>query len=743
MRRLILMLFAFCLAPVAASAAPLVTADWLVENAERPDLVILDLRSRLNGGSRAAFEKDHIAGAVYSDYLRAGWRVTRDGVPGQLPPAADLEVLIGGLGIGNDSHVVLVAGGRNALGMASATRVYWTFKMLGHDRVSILDGGYRAYLADPGRPFRKRLASTTGESLQGQFPARPAGRAGRCNERPAARRRIGRQPAAALLPRQGQEPGGGAGWHSSRCGERPRVPAGGQRWLFRLRRSGGRPDAPGEPERRGRTDQLLQHRALGFPWDGSSRAKSSATSRPGSMTAPWPIGRRIPPGRSKSLKARPTRCSETHWAVPRRRGLGIFPGQTGGCWSWRDCCCLGGTAAIGGAEGGRQGALYLLGAALGLVLYHAAFGFASSWRAFVADGEGRGLRAQMLMLALATVFFLPLLEQGSFWGRPVSGAFAPLGLTVAAGACLFGIGMQLGGACASGTLYSLGGGSVRMVVTLVFFMAGSVIGTLHLPWWLSVSQRDTISLTAELGLYGALALQLGIFATVAAATLLLERVRRPVRIAQPTPQDFLHRLYQGPWPLLAGAVALALLNVATLGIAGHPWTVSFGYTLWGRENRGSRRPRYRCLAILDLELSQPCAGRLGLCQHHVGNEFRHSGRRLPGGLSCRALPARLAPALAAPAGGGARRPLDGLRRKARFRLQCRGLFQRGSIRLASWLAMVCTAPWPAPLPAMRCARSSGSLPGLTQSPPPRLDRNSLPPQCEQSFTLRCWNQHEQ
>ena len=41
------------------------------------------------------------------------------------------------------------------------------------------------------------------------------------------------------------------------------------------------------------------------------------------------------------------------------------------------------------------------------------------------------------------------------------------------------------------------------------------------------------------------------------------------------------RLLRGPWPLLWGAVLLALLNVATLGLAGHPWTISFGYTLWG------------------------------------------------------------------------------------------------------------------------------------------------------------------
>ncbi len=45
--------------------------------------------------------------------------------------------------------------------------------------------------------------------------------------------------------------------------------------------------------------------------------------------------------------------------------------------------------------GGRQAALYLVGALLGMSLYHAAFGFTSAWRGFIADGRGAGLRAQM------------------------------------------------------------------------------------------------------------------------------------------------------------------------------------------------------------------------------------------------------------------------------------------------------------------------------------------------------------
>lgn len=139
---------------VAQAATPLVDVAWLKENAARDDVVVLDVRNKLSGGTEESYRAAHIPGAVYSDYLNAGWRTTVDGVPGQLPPVADLERLIGGLGIDNDTHVVIVSGGTSALDMGSATRVYWTFKVLGHDAVSILDGGYRAYAEDTANPTK-------------------------------------------------------------------------------------------------------------------------------------------------------------------------------------------------------------------------------------------------------------------------------------------------------------------------------------------------------------------------------------------------------------------------------------------------------------------------------------------------------------------------------------------------------------------------------------------------------------
>jgi uncharacterized membrane protein YedE/YeeE len=163
----------------------------------------------------------------------------------------------------------------------------------------------------------------------------------------------------------------------------------------------------------------------------------------------------------------------------------------------------------------RQGALFLVGAAAGVVLYYAAFGFTSAWRTMIIEGRGDGLRAQMLMLAVTCAVFFPILAQGEFFGETERGSVSPVGVPVLFGAFLFGVGMQLGGGCASGTLYTAGGGSVRMLATLAAFIAGSVLGALHETFWQSTPTLQPISLLAKFGLAPSLALSLGLFALVA------------------------------------------------------------------------------------------------------------------------------------------------------------------------------------------------------------------------------------
>ena len=75
--------------PAAAEpVAPLVSAQWLKEHLGDPAIVVLDVRSAIDGGGAEAYAKAHIPGAVHSDYDKAGWRVTRNGVPFMLPNEA-------------------------------------------------------------------------------------------------------------------------------------------------------------------------------------------------------------------------------------------------------------------------------------------------------------------------------------------------------------------------------------------------------------------------------------------------------------------------------------------------------------------------------------------------------------------------------------------------------------------------------------------------------------------------------
>ena len=91
----------------------------------------------------------------------------------------------------------------------------------------------------------------------------------------------------------------------------------------------------------------------------------------------------------------------------------------------------------------------------------------------ISDRRGAGVRGQMLMLAVACVLFFPVLGSGTpLFTDTIRGNVNPLGISVVVGAFLFGLGMQLGGGCASGTLFTVGGGNTRMLVTLGAFIAG-------------------------------------------------------------------------------------------------------------------------------------------------------------------------------------------------------------------------------------------------------------------------------
>jgi thiosulfate/3-mercaptopyruvate sulfurtransferase len=143
------MIFSASLAASAAGvhAEPLVSPAWLNSHHAEPGLVMLDIRSAIDGSKPETFAQGHIPGSVHSDYDKAGWRVTRNNVPFMVPTTAELEKLIGDLGVDENSHVVVIPAGVNVLDFGSAARTYWTLKYAGVANVSILDGGLAAWKA--------------------------------------------------------------------------------------------------------------------------------------------------------------------------------------------------------------------------------------------------------------------------------------------------------------------------------------------------------------------------------------------------------------------------------------------------------------------------------------------------------------------------------------------------------------------------------------------------------------------
>ncbi|WP_080875756.1 YeeE/YedE family protein [Oceanobacillus timonensis] len=232
-----------------------------------------------------------------------------------------------------------------------------------------------------------------------------------------------------------------------------------------------------------------------------------------------------------------------------------------------------------------QPLLLLIGLLLGYTLFHARFGFTSAFRRLASVGNGQSLRAHMFMLAIACTLFAPILALGySFFGGSPAGNISPIGVSLIVGAFMFGVGMQLGGGCASGTLYAVGGGRTVMFITLLFFIIGSTIGAAHFTFWmddLPAAEPFSLATSTGLGYGGAWAVSLLIFAIIAGITIFIEKKRKPPKMAALPSEKGWKRIFRGSWPLFAAAAALAVLNALTLLTRDSPWGVTAAFTLWG------------------------------------------------------------------------------------------------------------------------------------------------------------------
>src|SRR5215475_1465769 len=166
-------------------------------------------------------------------------------------------------------------------------------------------------------------------------------------------------------------------------------------------------------------------------------------------------------------------------------------------------------------------ALLLGGFGLGVAFLKAEFSYTASWRRFVTRGEAGGLIGGLIVIVICALIVVPVAALSPKYG----GAIAPLGPSLVIGAFVFGTGMQLANGCGSGTLYTVGGGSGRMLIALLFFVIGSVLGSLSLPAFLALGGIDPVLASDYFGAWGGLAVTLASIAIIATVIIAIARKR--------------------------------------------------------------------------------------------------------------------------------------------------------------------------------------------------------------------------
>lgn len=169
---------------------PLVDTEWLAKHLNDKNLVVLDVRADTksftakSGGSpsipgmnpcgakkgKKPETAGHIPGARLWDWKTVRVKRVVNGIEliSMTPTSEAFETMVRELGVNNDSAVVITADGAETSTLTFATRVYWTFKYYGHDKVAVLNGGTVKWKAE-NRP----MSFDPNEGLaKGNFTAR-------------------------------------------------------------------------------------------------------------------------------------------------------------------------------------------------------------------------------------------------------------------------------------------------------------------------------------------------------------------------------------------------------------------------------------------------------------------------------------------------------------------------------------------------------------------------------------------
>ncbi len=203
-----------------ANSDALVSTEWLAEHLDAPDVRIVDATSFLptsDRNGRKEFEECHIPGSVFFDINEIA--DTDSDLPHMLPSPEKFSSKVRNLGLGDGSRIIVYDGNG---GFMAAARVWWTFRVFGHQDIAVLDGGLPKWLSEgrptddiPSPPRERHFTARTNTFLarsvdqmiknvesgrEQVIDARSAGRFAGTDPEPRPTRKRGHIPGSICLP---------------------------------------------------------------------------------------------------------------------------------------------------------------------------------------------------------------------------------------------------------------------------------------------------------------------------------------------------------------------------------------------------------------------------------------------------------------------------------------------------------------------------------------------------------------
>ncbi|AYD41406.1 YeeE/YedE family protein [Clostridium fermenticellae] len=272
-------------------------------------------------------------------------------------------------------------------------------------------------------------------------------------------------------------------------------------------------------------------------------------------------------------------------------------------------------AASQSTKNPKLGLFLITGLAIGYLMQRSRFGFAGGIKKIYLTGEASLTKALMFLFAIslvvaAAVHYGAFLNGGQVAYRAAAGAkiipgtqnVDPVCILAVIGGFLFGIGMMLGGGCASGTLTDAGEGEGRALIVLFFFVTGSLWGGHDMTLWQKTplyTWNKRIYLPDVFGYMGAIIISLLGFLAIYVFAKWYENKRKrentfiPLEYEEwekevPESEEYkffsketYHKFFVKRWSFYTGAVLLAAMFEVILISTGKSWGVTTTFMDWG------------------------------------------------------------------------------------------------------------------------------------------------------------------